>query len=83
MLQLYLLKKNAPNVDVEKHLTPNLQSSWVINFSLHYSEATVHRFSSKYTFLKISQYSQKNTCVGTSLKREWKTGTFRRILRNF
>ena len=52
--------------NVEKHLTHILQSSWMNNFALRYSEAAVHRFSSKLAFLKISQYSPKNTCVGIS-----------------
>ena len=34
--------------------------------SLRHSEAAVHRCSSKLVFLKISQYSQENTCVGTA-----------------
>ena len=51
--------------NVEKHLTPILQSSWMNNFALRYSEAAVHRFSSKLAFLKIliSQYSPKNGMV--------------------
>ena len=52
--------------NVEKHLIPILQSSWMNNFALPYSEAAVHRFSLKLTLLKISQYSPKNTCFGIS-----------------
>ena len=33
------------------------------NFALRYSEAPVHRFSSKLAFLKILQYSPENTCI--------------------
>ena len=32
----------------------------------HFSEVAVHRFFSKWAFLKISQYSQKNNCVEIS-----------------
>ena len=32
------------------------------------AEAVVHRCSSEYVFLKISQISQENTYVGVSLK---------------
>ena len=53
-------------MNLEKHLTPILQSSWMNNFALRYSEAAVHRFSSKLAFLKILQYSPENTCIGIS-----------------
>ena len=70
MLQLYLLKKTLHfkcfPANAEKHLTPIIQSSWMINFALYFSEAAVHRFCSIQTFFKISQYSHKNTCVGIS-----------------
>ena len=34
--------------------------------ALEFTEAVVHRCFSKKGFLKSSQYSQKNTCVGVS-----------------
>ena len=51
-------------------------------------KAAVRRCSSEKVFLKISQYSQENTCVGVSfliklLKRDSNTGVFLRILRTF
>ena len=38
--------------NVEKHLTHVLQSSWMNNFALRYSEAAVHRFFFKISFFK-------------------------------
>ena len=35
-----------------------------INFSKSKVETVVHRYSSKYVFLKILQISQENTCFG-------------------
>ena len=60
------------------------------------SEAAIHRCSSKYVFLKIWQYSQKNTCVGVYFRwscrpeglhfywrKDSNTGFFLWILRNY
>ena len=48
MLQLYLLKRTLRqrcfSANVEEHLTPILQSLWMNNLALHYSETAVHRF---------------------------------------
>ena len=34
--------------------------------ALEFTEAVIRRYFSKKAFLKISQYSQKNTCIGVS-----------------
>ena len=57
--------------------------SWERNY-----RAVVRRYSSKYVFLKISQISQENTCVGVwrpeaLLRRDPNTGVFLWDLRNF
>ena len=49
---------------------------------LEFTEAVVRRCFLKWVFWKISQYSQKNTCVGIS-KRDSYTGVFLWILRIF
>ena len=47
MRQVIFIKKDTPvryfPVNVEKHLTPILQSSWMNNSALRYSEAATHR----------------------------------------
>ena len=49
-------------------------------------EAAVLRCSSKSVFLKVSQYSQENKCVGvrpaTLQKRDYNTGVFLRTMQN-
>ena len=35
---------------------------WLMVFKPFHSKAVVRRCSSKYVFLKVSQYSQENTC---------------------
>ena len=68
---------------------------FMINIFLEFihTEAVVQRCSVKKVFLKISQNSQENTCVGVSFlqvlglqlyeKRDSNTGVFLWILRNF
>ena len=56
-------------MNVEKHLTPILQSSWMNNFALHYSEAAVNRSSSKLVFLNISHIHQKTPALGSHFKK--------------
>ena len=65
------------------------------NFNSNGVEAVVHRCSSKQMFLKISQFTQENTCVGVSfnkvaglmawnfIKKDSNTGIFLLNLRNF
>ena len=47
-----------------------LSVSFIISYTLNQSssEVVVHKCPLKQKFLKISQYSQKNTCVGVFLK---------------
>ena len=65
----YIYQKGQPGTGVFLRMLRNIRTpskKRMKNLAGHYSEAAVHRFSSKYVFFKISQYSQKNTCVGIS-----------------
>ena len=48
-----------------------LRSSFFSSDSLSFTEATVCIHSSKWVFLKISQYSQEHICVGFSFSIKW------------
>ena len=52
---MFLIKKRSADVQY-----------LISNFTIRSTEAAVRRCSSKQVFLKISQYSQENTCVGIS-----------------
>ena len=55
-----------------------------LNNRTKYTKVAIRRCSSKYAFLKISQYSQQNTCWTLFLiKGDSNTGVFMWILRKF
>ena len=58
-------KNISRKVSYDKSVYKNVQSLQLLH-SASESEAVVGRFSSKQVFLKMSQYSQENFCVGVS-----------------